>query len=374
MTDISKPPADEFWKFFPSNCSISDEISELNIDVLKRKLEEVRHKLTNAQYRRGIKAVKFLEFGAPSYQKSNLPPCRVKNATSAVKNSSLVTDSVATWVKKGFVRGPFDYPPLPRFRSNCLMAVEQHDKVRLVLNVSLPENQSFNSNISDMKLEKVYMSSARSFGYSLKKCGKNARFSKFDMCDAYKNVKCPSRDYRLQGFEWLGKFFFENRQIFGARSSVTNYDIVGNTIQCIAICLCIILSELVHRQLDDVPVVSPANKSWCEEFSTCYQNLCKELNLKLAPNCPNLEKAFENETKGKVLGIWFDSTDLSWSLPAIKRSKALNAICHSLKNKSDLLAMQKLVGRLNDISLMCPFLLGFKAYYRRSKSASRGEN
>ena len=49
------------------------------------------------------------------------------------------------------------------------MAVEQHDKIRLVLNVSLPENLLFNANIADVKLEKVRMSSDRQFGIILLK-------------------------------------------------------------------------------------------------------------------------------------------------------------------------------------------------------------
>ena len=69
------------------------------------------------------------------------------------------------------------------------MAANQHEKIRLVLNVSLPEDLSFNSNICKEKLEKVNMSFAQIFGYTLKKCGKNANFRKFDLCDAYKNVR-----------------------------------------------------------------------------------------------------------------------------------------------------------------------------------------
>ena len=87
------------------------------------------------------------------------------------------------------------------------MAVDHHEKIRLVLNVSLPENNSFNSNICDEQLEKVNMSSARNFGYTLKKCGNNANFSKFDLCDAYKIVKCISADYRIQGFSLARKIF-----------------------------------------------------------------------------------------------------------------------------------------------------------------------
>ena len=77
------------------------------------------------------------------------------NAKASYTYGSLVTDSVATWLKKGFICGPFDNPPFSKFRSNCLMAVDQHEKIRLVLNVSLPEDLSFNSNICKEKLEKV---------------------------------------------------------------------------------------------------------------------------------------------------------------------------------------------------------------------------
>jgi hypothetical protein len=30
------------------------------------------------------------------------------------------------------------------------------------------------------------------------------------------------KDLRLQGFSWLGKFFVETRQVFGAKTSVCN--------------------------------------------------------------------------------------------------------------------------------------------------------
>ena len=56
LSDISKPPKEDFWDIFPSNCSISGETS-INTVLLRSKLEKVRHKLTNAQKRRGLKAV-----------------------------------------------------------------------------------------------------------------------------------------------------------------------------------------------------------------------------------------------------------------------------------------------------------------------------
>jgi hypothetical protein len=104
--------------------------------------------------------------------------------------------------------------------------VVQPGKVRPVLNVSLPENNSFNSNVNKFELEKVKMTSSKEFGSLLVNCGKNAIFSKSDLVAAYKQIPCKIEDLKNQGFCWLGRFFTETRQIFGARASVANFDIV----------------------------------------------------------------------------------------------------------------------------------------------------
>ena len=71
-------------------------------------------------------------------------------------------------MKSGFAAGPLDSPPLSKFRVNSLAAVPQNCKVRTVINVFESEGFSFNDNIDENKLEKVKMTSARNFGYSLK--------------------------------------------------------------------------------------------------------------------------------------------------------------------------------------------------------------
>ncbi len=64
-----------------------------------------------------------------------------------------------------------------------------------------------------------------------------------------------------------------------------------------------------------MPIVAPEESGWCENFSERYKNLCESVNVELAENCPKNEKAFENQKRGKVSGILFDSTDLSWAIP-----------------------------------------------------------
>ena len=115
--------------------------------------------------------------------------------------------------------------------------------------------------------------------------------------------------------------------------------------------------HLVHRQLDDVPVVVPFHKKfWCDEFVEKYRNFCSEANIGLAQHDNNLEKAFDPSQMGKVLGIIFDTKDLVWQYPVNKKEKTLTALAEFLESdKMDLKPMQKLLGRLNDICLMCPF-------------------
>jgi hypothetical protein len=362
LNDYSKKPPVEFWKIFPSNPLPENILTNVLAGNLIELLHEKRGLLTDSQFVRGMKAANSLLNGADSCQKGPLPSCLEKNAKKTVLYGEAVTDTVATWVKKGFASGPFDTPPLDNFRSNCLIAIPQNNKVRPVLDASLPEFCSFNSNIDKCKLEKVEMCSARCFAYSVVEAGKGAWMCKMDMADAYKNVPCPLNDLHLQGFSWLGKFFVELRQIFGATTAVANYDILGNTVLTLVKAETEVPNEFVHRQLDDVPVVVPYSKKyWCEEFVSKYRDCCNSLNIQLAEDCPNFDKAFSASQYGKVLGVWFNTADLTWSYPAEKTEKLLYAAGKFFdKGKVSLLQMQKLMGRINDVGLLCPFLKAFK--------------
>ena len=191
------------------------------------------------------------------------------------------------------------------FRVNPLMVIPKNGKARLVLNVSSPAGSSYNDNVNVHGLEKVSMSSPRSFSYSVSKTGRSAIMSKFDMKDVYKNVPCKLKDIRLQGFQWGGKYFAETAQIFGATLAVTNYDILGNTVATVARVSCQIPSCLVHRQIEDVPVVAPVTTTWCQDFTTAYKQVCDTVGIQLAEDCPKKGKAFKNSTFKKVLGMEF---------------------------------------------------------------------
>jgi hypothetical protein len=153
----------------------------------------------------------------------------------------------------------------------------------------------------------------------------------------------------------------ETRQVFGARTSVCNYDIVGETLKLLALLESGIPPAFVLRQVDDVPAVAPAGSGLCERFSETYKKVCNDLNVKLAPDCPLLDKAFTCQTRGKVLGVKFDTTDLTWSLSDKKIQNALRSVKSAIDSESvTLKECQRLVGRLNDVGQLCPLMKVFK--------------
>jgi hypothetical protein len=361
LEDYRRPPPALFWESFPSNDLPKKPACSINVPLMEKLLEESKLDLKESAYNRFKNCLENLKNGAPLAQKGPLPPCFVKNSESAFVYGEKVTETIATWIEKKFVSGPFDTPPLKNFRVNPLSAIDQGTKIRPVLDVSAPKGASLNDNMNELCIEKVFMSSARKFSFSLYDCGRGAIMSKFDFVDAFKIIPAKIEDLRCQGFYWLHKYFIESRQIFGAKTSVPNFDIFANSIKVLANARLKIPERFFHRTLDDIPLVAPSYNNWCVKFSDNLIKLCSDLNIPLATDCPDSEKAFVCSKYGKVLGIFFNSENLTWKLPDEKYFKYLNFVFDILNKKTvSLKEMQSLIGILNNICLMATFLNGFK--------------
>jgi hypothetical protein len=361
LEDYRRPPPSVFWDSFPSNSLPSQPACTVNVTLMEKVLEETKHELKECAYIRFKNCLENLKKGAPLAQKGPLPSCFINNSESAYVHGEKVTETIASWIEKKFVSGPFNGPPLKNFRVNPLSAIDQGTKIRPVLDVSAPKGASLNDNMDELCIEKVFMSSARKFSFSLYDCGRGAIMSKFDFVDAFKIIPAKLEDLKYQGFFWLNKYFVENRQIFGAKTSVPNFDVFANSIKTLANANLKIPEKFFHRTLDDIPLVAPQYNNWCIKFSEKLISICSELNVPLATECPNSEKAFVCTNYGKVLGIFFDSKTLTWKLPDEKYFKYLNFVFDVLnKRVVSLKEMQSLVGIFNNVSLMAPFLNGFK--------------
>jgi len=358
-----KEPADaSFWKNFPARNIPKVPVARVNVGKIEEKISECKNIWTCHQNRRGEKLLSDLKLGAGSYQKTNLPPLSAANAKSAFDHGVMLTDKIATWVSEGLVAGPFLAAPFPGFRANSLMAIDRNNAIRPVINMSGPKEESFNSNIDKLWVEKVKMASAKNFSFTVLEAGRGAKMSKFDLKDAFKIIPAKPSDWRLQGFSWLGRHFFETQMIFGAATSVSNFDRLGSTIADLSLSMNNINRKWLARTLDDFAFASPRDSHLTEKFSAHFANLCKELEIKTAAPCPLNEKAFVNETRGVVLGIGFDTAKLEWYLTEEKSNRFLERIVKGLESSHlDLKQTESIMGSINNLAQIFPFLKPFQS-------------
>ena len=145
--DFHKPADPGFWEIFPSRGLPKKPTTAINVVRFAEMIHEAKPKMTIHEWDGAKKLLNILCQGAPTYQLVVLPGARVKNAPLLMKCAAEFTNTLATWVEKGYVAAPFFTEPLPDMRLNSIMAEEQKDKVRPVINMSSPKGRSFNDNI-----------------------------------------------------------------------------------------------------------------------------------------------------------------------------------------------------------------------------------
>jgi hypothetical protein len=362
LQNYRSSPDEDFWQKFPKKEVPNGPETAINVEKMRMYLNMYQNKLSIQQWNRGQRLLHSLVFGAPSFQKTSLPPITVPNAPSAFIHGKCLTEKIASWIESGFVAGPFSCPPMTGFRSNALIAIERNGSVRPIVNMSEPEGSSFNDNLDKNKIEKVYMATAKSFSYKIIEAGAGCLMSKYDLKDAYKNIPAKKEDWHLQGFSWLNKYFFETKMIFGGTPSVANFDILGSTLVELGVAQSGIPRNMVSRTLDDIPVISPVGKPYTFRFGRLFKRMCEDCGVKLAKNCPLNMKAFEHKKKGMVLGIIFDTEKLEWSLSEEKADRFITKMQNFIgSDYADLKQTQSVMGVINDMAQLCPLLKCYKA-------------
>jgi hypothetical protein len=149
-----------------------------------------------------------------------------------------------------------------------------------------PQKHSYNDAINKRKILKISLSSVTKVSQALKSAGYNAKFSKQDIVDAYKLIPCAKNVRQFFYFKWLGKFFADVSTPFGSKTAPANFDCLWETLANIAKTNCKLPESCVLRQLDDLPVVAPAQSNWAEIFTAEFRDICKETGIPLAHFLP----------------------------------------------------------------------------------------
>lgn len=242
-----------------------------------------------------------------------------------------IADSLASEIKSKHMAGPLKPQNHPGVKINGLMASPKPSGARRqVGNLSSPKGLSFNDGIPKNALKEwpVFQTTAKTFSKMIARAGWGSFMSKSDMVAAYKTLPVCIGQRRLQFFSFLGALFVDLRMVFGDRMACMFYDRLH---------YCIIHFMVRHRvpipklavgcTVDDVPSVVPAKAvHLAKAFTDEYRKQLDLLNIGAAPNDPLLQKAFEQSQSGEVLGMWFNSRTMTWSLPAQKTTVLFNLL------------------------------------------------
>ena len=340
---------------------MSPQKSHINVQLLRSLYLKHKRKLDILTIFTIETTLKTLEQGAAPKLTKDLASISMENSMSIVAEGAHFTDTLSSWISRGFVLGPFDNPPFDNLRINRILGVRQQTKVRPIMDLSAPEGNSFNEAVDKDTLRKIKTFSAKDFAEGLHDLGKDAVFAKLDWTEAYKNIHVNDEYLKYQAFKWLGKTFIETRLVFGAVNAVSDYDNLAHAVNELAKKEARTPRVKVYRVIDDVPSMGSASKGEIHRYLDTYIELCKSLNIELAPFSVDRVKAFGLGTSGVVLGIHFDAKSMTWSLPKDKALRYISSITEILEKGSiNLEQLQKIMGALEHVCSVCPILRAFR--------------
>ena len=135
------------------------------------------------------------------------------NHPSVLLNKDLVSTKTQTELSLGRIGGPLDRPPCPGFRMSPLGLVPKKEpgKFRLIHDLSYPKfqlGQSVNSNIEG-EYSVVSYDDLDFAIYIIQHYGQGAQVAKMDIESAYRIIPIHPTDFKLLGFTWEGKYYFD---------------------------------------------------------------------------------------------------------------------------------------------------------------------
>ncbi len=116
LSSYSLPPDPEFWKVFPAAPLPTSATSPVLATAIKNISEQLSGFMTLSQTIRAQTLVYELTHGSAAPLLHDLPQIRVQNSRSVLAFGEEFTDTLAHWIRKGYVVGPV---PLISLCSTC---------------------------------------------------------------------------------------------------------------------------------------------------------------------------------------------------------------------------------------------------------------
>ena len=257
-----------------------------------------------------------------------------------------------SWLKKGFLKGPFDVPPFSPPKINGLLGIPKGESnVRLCTDLSRPSGASFNSTVNpNFKATlPLRMSDFRAIKRAISLAGSGCCFLKHDLVDAYKRLSVDPRQLPAQQFKFGSCYFYDSCLLFGDVSAVHGFSFIHNGIVMgLVLPFSTIPLDLSCLCIDDLVVFAPASqidKLWT--FDARYRFCMSEIGFPLQTWDDDCMKSFGPTQEGLVLGVWINTKTCTYTFPPRKLDKMIEFVefCFN-KPALTLNLMQKIVGKV----------------------------
>ena len=245
---------------------------------------------------------------------------KYSNHPSAVLHSDVVSAKLHDEMAMNRIAGPFDIPT----PANCIFSPlgvvpkKASGEFRLIHDLSFPRDNSVNSHIHKSHTAVQYELLDHCVSI-IRSIGPNCLIAKADIKDAFRILPIHPEDYRLLGFTWRGKFYFDKCLPMGCSTSCQIFECFATALQWI------LKSKLgIHSMshiLDDFIFFGPANSMQCASSLQAFISLAESLNIPLRHN-----KTVYPTNVVSLHGIEIDTHEMRMRLPQDKLDDARSKI------------------------------------------------
>ena len=290
--------------------------------------------------------VDFLRFGWPvAYTAPTIPTPTFKNHASATRFPDAIDKFIEKELSKNALLGPFIHPPFDSWTQiSPLMTRDKPDGSgkRVIIDLSYPVGASVNDGILKSKDPQYSLPTPLDLADLMLREGRGCFMWKSDLSRAYRQLRVDPLDYPLLAIQHKGLTFVDICPSFGCRASGSAQQRVSNAV----VHLMQGRGHDVLAYVDDFCGIAASPNAATSGFNE-FHTLTDQLGLKLAP-----DKTCPPATTLEWLGFWFDSNELTISIPQNKLTELLAETESWLqRDYATKQQIQSLAGKLNHISL-----------------------
>ena len=198
------------------------------------------------------------------------------NLVSAYQHPTTIDATLKKECQLGRILGPFQYPPLPNFRTSGLGLVPKHDGGwRIIYHLFAPPYKSINDFIDPDDYSVSYCTIDDAYDF-INQLGPGTLLSKIDLKDAFRLISVHPSQWNLLGICWKTRFYVDTCLPFGLRSAPYLFNHLSEAIHWI----------LVHKYgvrhllhyLDDFLTAGPPDSTICSNNINSMLSLCECIN------------------------------------------------------------------------------------------------